>query len=288
MASSARSMSSTGAVIVVASRLVVPCFACRAGDHVRRVAAFHHVAPGAAVHVQVDEAGQDVVVAVGGGSAAWPSMARCRRRRRSSPRIQPSGVRILPFIGRSFIEGGWPGMSSIMRSAPAAESPCGRRRAPARAAARRAARAQAAAQGQRQARLRIERVGDAATSRPASSRMARATGVALGMLQHQRRQAGVGGLVGLAEPDLDRVAAAAAGVDDGVGEGARWRRPSSTCSMWPMARRPIQAPLASSPAGKPQPPTSRRLPSPAAPRRRCRCRSRRWRRAGRRGRPSGS
>jgi hypothetical protein len=36
-----------------------------------RVAAFHHVAAGAAVHVQVDEAGQDVVVAV-------PPLRRCR------------------------------------------------------------------------------------------------------------------------------------------------------------------------------------------------------------------
>jgi hypothetical protein len=85
------------------------------------------------------------------------------------------------------------------------------------------------------------------------------------MLQHQRGQAGVGGLGGLAEPDLDRVALiaadSAAGLDDAVGEGAPSRRPSSTCSMWPMARRPIQPPLASSPAGKPQPPTSRRVPS---------------------------
>jgi hypothetical protein len=92
IAASATSMSSGGAVMVVASRLVVPCFACMRAMAVRRVAAFHHVAAAAAVHVQVDEAGQDVVVALParvGAPFAFDGARRGHRRqgrRRSSRR----------------------------------------------------------------------------------------------------------------------------------------------------------------------------------------------------------
>jgi hypothetical protein len=48
--------------MVVASSAVVPCFGVAARDLQGGVAAFHDVAAGAAVHVQVDEAGQAAAV----------------------------------------------------------------------------------------------------------------------------------------------------------------------------------------------------------------------------------
>jgi hypothetical protein len=68
-----------------------------ARDRLDRVAAFHHVGAAAAVHVQIDEAGQDVrrvVVGRVGGRAVDHRDAAVLAVERAV--IQPSGVRMLP------------------------------------------------------------------------------------------------------------------------------------------------------------------------------------------------
>ncbi len=59
-------ISSRGAVMVVASSEVVPKAPVGAGDGGEGVAAFHDVAAAAAVHMQVDEAWQQVRIGVAG------------------------------------------------------------------------------------------------------------------------------------------------------------------------------------------------------------------------------
>jgi hypothetical protein len=68
------------------------------GDGVDGVAAFHHVLAAAAVHVQVDKAGQDIDVFVERGIGAAAVMAAMRSSNVISPWTQPAGVRILPLI----------------------------------------------------------------------------------------------------------------------------------------------------------------------------------------------
>jgi hypothetical protein len=64
----------------------------QAREHLHGIAAFHHVAPAAAMHVQVDEAGQDVVAFVDDARllrSGRPSMERMRWSKTMLPWVQP-------------------------------------------------------------------------------------------------------------------------------------------------------------------------------------------------------
>ena len=91
--------------MVVASSAVVPCAAWHRATCRRRVGAFHDVAPAAAVHVQVDEAGQhearaDSRTALSSTGVPDTPSTRPAASNTMPPSTNPAGVRMWPLSVR--------------------------------------------------------------------------------------------------------------------------------------------------------------------------------------------